>query len=267
MSPQTANCNEDSSRDAFLGGLVYVHQPKQGRHRTGFDAVFLAAALPDKTEGRIVDLGSGVGTAGFCAAARLSEATVTLVDIDTTVLKLAKQALGDSGNKSFADRCSVLEANVTAKGQERHQAGLISEMADHVILNPPYYEAGKFRASPKPEKAEAHMLDARGLEPWIKTAADIVRKSGSISIIFRAEGLHDILNALHGRFGAIDIIPLRPRQNKPATRVIVRAIKASRAPLNIQPGLVIHTDDGSSYTPQAEQVMRNGKGLGLEARK
>ncbi|MES0882979.1 tRNA1(Val) (adenine(37)-N6)-methyltransferase [Roseibium sp. SCP14] len=257
----------DVTHDAFLGGQVYVHQPKRGRHRAGLDAVYLAAALPDGTKGHVVDLGAGVGTAGFCAAARLPDITVTLVEIDPAVLKLAQDGLQDPHNASFAMRVALLEADITTKGNLRHAAGLKSSMADHAIMNPPYYEADRFRASPKSARAGAHMLDERGLEPWAKTATDIVKEGGSLTVVFRADGLQELLNVLQGRFGAIDVIPLRPRPDAAATRVLIRAIRASKAPLRLMPGFVLHEGDGSEFTAQSKSVMRDGKGLGLPLRR
>lgn len=258
--------SEDVTHDAFLGGQVYVYQPKKGRHRAGLDAVYLAAALPDETSGQVVDLGAGVGTAGFCAAARLPEINVTLVEVDETVLSLAQRALQDPENAHFADRVGLLHADITAKGSLRHAAGLKPSMADHAIMNPPYYEADRFRASPNSARADAHMLDERGLEPWARTATDIIREGGSLTVIFRADGLHELLSVLQGRFGAIDVIPLRPRPDAPATRILVRAIRASKAPLRLLPGFVLHEGDGSDFTAQSKHVMRDGLGLGLTSR-
>jgi len=266
MNTDPAAVETEKTRDAFLGGKVYVHQPKRGRHRAGLDAVYLAAALPDGTKGHVVDLGAGVGTAGFCAAARLPDIKVTLVELDATVLDLARQGLADPANAAFSDRVSVLEADITAKGSLRHAAGLTPSLADHAIMNPPYYEAEKFRASPKSARAGAHMLDDRGLEPWAKTATDIVREGGSLTVIFRADGLRELLDVLQGRFGTIDVIPLRPRPEAPATRVLVRAIRASKAPLQLLPGFVLHAGDGSDFTRQSRDVMRDGAGLGLTPR-
>lgn len=263
MTPPTAPAEPDTTRDAFLGGKVYVHQPRRGRHRAGLDAVYLAAALPEGTRGHVVDLGAGVGTAGFCAAARLDTIKVTLVEIDTTVLDLARTGLEDPDNARFAERVSLLEADITAKGSVRHAAGLAPSMADHAIMNPPYYEAEKFRASPNSARAGAHMLDDRGLEPWARTATDIVREGGSLTVIFRADGLRELLNVLQGRFGAVDVIPLRPRPEAPATRVLVRAIRASKAPMQLLPGFVLHEGEGSDFTAQSRAVMRGGDGLGL----
>lgn len=257
----------DTTRDAFLGGKVHVYQPAKGRHRAGLDAVYLAAALPDDTTGHVVDMGSGVGTAGMCAAARLENITVTLVDIDKVALDLARHGLQDPENARFSSRMNVLEADITAKGTVRHASGLTPGFADHVIMNPPYYEADRFRASPKTDKAGAHMLDERGLEPWAKTATDILREGGSLTMIFRADGLREMLDVLAGRFGAIDIVPLFPRPGAPATRVLLRGIRASKAPLQLLPGFVLHQGEGSEFVDEARAVMRDGAGLGLKSRR
>ncbi|MET1411019.1 methyltransferase [Roseibium sp. HPY-6] len=266
MSGTQSGGQDEITRDAFLGGQVHVYQPKKGRHRAGLDAVYLAAALPDGTSGHIVDLGAGVGTAGFCAATRLPGATVTLVEIDEMVLALAQKALDDPENINFRDRVSLLHADVTAKGRVRHANGLMPSMADHAIMNPPYYEAERFRASPNTARAGAHMLDERGLEPWVKTATDIVKEGGSLTIIFRADGLQELLSVLRGRFGSIDVIPLRPRPDAAATRVLVRGIRASKAPMRLMPGFVLHEGAGSNFTDQSRSVMRDGKGLDLLTR-
>ncbi|GAA0772559.1 SAM-dependent methyltransferase [Roseibium denhamense] len=267
MDDAVTIADEDVSHDAFLGGKVYIHQPKRGRHRAGLDAVYLAAALPDSVSGHVVDLGAGVGTAGFCAASRLPQIKVSLVELDEAALNLAERGLKDPANAAFSCRVSVLQADITAKGSERHLSGLTSSFADHAIMNPPYYPAGHFRASPNSARAGAHMLDERGLEPWVKTATDIVRQGGTLTMIFRAEGLQELLGVLKGRFGAIDVLPLRPRSNAPATRILVRAVRSSKAPLQLLSGFVIHTDDGSDFTPEAKSVLREGAGLGLPMRR
>ena len=261
LAGQPASETEEITKDAFLGGLVQLLQPARGRHRAGLDAVYLAAAVPAGTQGHVVDLGSGVGTAGFCLAARLADVRVTLVDRDHFALDLAARALELPENAAFAGRVSIIEADIGAKGSARHAAGLVPAFADHAIINPPYYADGRFRASPADARAGAHVLDARGLEPWARVATDIVREGGSLTMIFRADGLGELLEALKGRFGAIDVIPLRPRPEAAATRILVRSVRASRAPMRLLPGFVLHEGTGSDFTPQARAIMRDGAGL------
>ncbi|MBA5777648.1 methyltransferase [Stappia sp. F7233] len=256
----------ETTHDAFLGGLVTVEQPAKGRHRAGLDAVYLAAAVPSGTSGHVVDLGSGVGTAGFCLAARLARVTVTLVDSDAYVLGLANRALDLPDNSGFASRVRLLEADIEARGSARHAAGLTPGLADHVIMNPPYYSGGRIRASPAEARAAAHVLGTQGLEPWFRTATDILKEGGSLTVIFRADGLGELLQAMSGRFGAIDVIPLRPRPQSAATRILIRAIRASRAPLRLLPGYVLHEGNGSDFTAEARAIMRDGHGLDIPPR-
>lgn len=246
------------SRDAFLGGLVEVCQPKAGHHRAGLDAVMLAAALPQETQGRLLDLGAGVGVAGLCAAARLPQILVRLVERDETALALARQSLSLRANAAFAGRVEIVPADVIAAGRVRRSQGLIPGSAEHVIMNPPYYDS-RHRPSPHAARAGAHVLGEGGLERWLRTASGLLVPGGSVTWIFRADALDEALAAMRGRFGGITVYPLYPRAGEAAQRIILRGIRGSRAPLLLAPGLVLH--EGTAYSPAAEAVLRTGAGL------
>jgi tRNA1(Val) A37 N6-methylase TrmN6 len=66
-----------------------------------------------------------------------------------------------------------------------------------------------------------------------------------------------------GHLGGIEVFPLWPAAGKPATRVILRGQRDSRAPLVLRPGLALHSADGR-FTPQAEGVLREGAPLRLD---
>jgi hypothetical protein len=57
------------------------------------------------------------------------------------------------------------------------------------------------------------------------------------------------------------VVPLWPHAGEPAKRVIVTAVKGSRAPSTLSAGLVLHRP-GGGYTAEAEAVLRDGAGLG-----
>ncbi|AXS41133.1 methyltransferase [Breoghania sp. L-A4] len=105
MQADASGARADVTRDLFLGGAVEVLQPRTRRHRSGLDAVFLAASLPQDTLGRVYDLGSGVGVAGLCASARLPDITVTLVERDPLAAGLAQENLALSANAAFSPGC------------------------------------------------------------------------------------------------------------------------------------------------------------------
>lgn len=254
----------DVTLDQFLGGKIEVYQPRARRHRSGLDAVFLAACLPERTTGRLFDLGSGVGVAGLCAAARLPGLDVTLVERDALALKLAKDNLALAANADFASRVTVIEADIITPGRTRVTQGLKPGIADHIIMNPPFYANDRHRPSPHAERAGAHVLEKDGLHPWLRTASDLLTEGGSISVIFPADGLEDLLDAMRGRFGGTLVYPLFPRPGLSATRVLVRGTRGSRAPIKLRPGLVLHEDDGHGFSATAENVLRNGVGLDIE---
>ena len=255
----------DITRDRFLGGMVEACQPRARRHRSGLDAVLLAASLPQDAGGPLFDLGAGVGVAGLCAAARLPGVEVTLVERDTLAAKLARDNLALAANASFAARIRVVEADVIAPGRARAAQGLASDTANHIIINPPFYATEQHRASPHAARAGAHMLSEDGLEPWLRTASDLLVANGSLTMIFRADGLEEMLAAMRDRFGGIVVFPLFPRPGMNATRILVRGIRGSRAPMILRPGLVLHDNEGHGFSTTAEDILRHGAGLDLES--
>ena len=65
-------------------------QPKRG-HRVGTDAALLVAAAGDARQGRIVDVGAGVGAVGLALAERNPLASVDLVESTPSWRSLRKQ--------------------------------------------------------------------------------------------------------------------------------------------------------------------------------
>lgn len=245
--------------DAFLGGRVEAVQPAAGHHRSGLEAVLLAASLDARITGTVVDLGAGSGVAGFCAAARCKRARVVLVERDPGLIECAREALARPANVAFADRVRLVTADIAASQADREQAGAGRDLADHVLLNPPFYDRGT--RSPAKARATAHVLAAGGLDPWLRAAASVLKFGGDVTVIFRADGLGDLLGAAARRFGGVEIMPVLPRPERPAHRILVRAVKGSRAALKILPPLVLHGEEGNTFTAGVEAMLRDGRAL------
>jgi tRNA1(Val) A37 N6-methylase TrmN6 len=90
----------------------------------------------------------------------------------------------------------------------------------------------------------------------------LLRPRGTLSLIWRADGLGDVLEALAPAFGATMVLPIYPKPAESAIRVLVRATKASRAPLQLLPGLVLN-DAAGRATGEADGVLRSGAALPL----
>ncbi|WP_026783680.1 tRNA1(Val) (adenine(37)-N6)-methyltransferase [Pleomorphomonas koreensis] len=242
-----------TSRDGFLGNRLLIDQPAAGAHRAGLDAVLLAAALPDGTAGHVVDLGAGVGVAGLAAAHRLPDIAVTLVEIDPA---LARLAAGNAAlNAATAGRVEVVVADVLAPAAVRRAAGLADDMADHLVMNPPFHPEDRGRRSPAPGRARAHAVAPDAIDGWVRAAAALLKPSGTLTVIFRADELPRLLAAIGSRFGSLGLLPIHAHAGEPAHRLILRGRPQGRAPLRILPSLVLHEADGR-FRAEVDAVLR-----------
>jgi len=252
---------EPTTVDAFLGGRLQAVQPAAGHHRAGLEAVFLGAALGPGFAGTVVDLGAGAGVAGLAVAARCAKASVVLVERDPTAVACARAALALAANRAFADRVSVVAADVAWPEARREAAGLKRASAEAVIMNPPFNPAGG-DPSPRSALAAAHVLGEGGLAPWLRTAASVLRPGGRLAVVFRADGLDPVLAACRDRFGALDVLPIAPHAGAPARRVLVGGVKGGRGPLRLLSPLVLHAADRDGWTAEAAAVLSGARSLG-----
>ena len=248
----------DFSEDGILGGRLMLHQPRHG-HRFGHDAILLAAGCPARRGDHALDLGAGVGAAGLALAKRVAGISVTLVEIDPQLSALA-QANADRNGFSASIRTVALD--VTGSRRAFAKAELVPGSAMHVLMNPPFHDEISHQASPDPERALAHVGSSTTLAAWVTTAAWMLRPRGTLTLIWRADGLLDVLSALAKAFGGTAVLPVHGKPGRSAIRILLRAVKGSRAPLELVPGLVLNDASGRP-TPEAQAVLRDGAPLSL----
>ncbi len=243
--------------DAFHRGNFWLVQPRGKGHRAGMDAMMLAAAVPSEFSGRLADFGAGAGAAGLAVASRCPKAEVVLVERSAEMAEFAAKTLALEQNAHLGGRVSLLAADVTLTGKARVAAGLTDASFGFAIMNPPFNPM-KDRATPDTLKSQAHVMEDGLFERWIRSAAAVVRPRGGLALIARPESLAAILAALDGRFGGAWIVPVQPRADAAAIRVIVRAVRGSRAGLSLMPALVLHDASGDLFSPQADAI-NNGR--------
>jgi len=245
------------SEDAVLGGRLVLRQPLSG-HRVGHDAILLAAATAGRAGEQAVDLGAGVGGAGLALAARVGGLKVMLIEIDATLSRLASEnaRLNHMGDRVTTLACDAEDVDALAA------AGLGPGSADRVLMNPPFHDARRHNVSPDARRRLAHAGAPGLLERWIASAAWLLKPGGVLTLIWRADGLDDVLAALAGAFGGIAVLPVAPREGAAPIRVLVRAVKGGTvAPVHL-PALILN-DAQDKLTPAAEAVLRGGQALSL----
>jgi tRNA1(Val) A37 N6-methylase TrmN6 len=240
----------DCTDDAFLGGALNILQPARG-FRAGIDSVLLAAAIPAEAGQSALEAGVGAGVASLCLARRVAGLEVCGVEIDPALVALAnrnaeRNGLGD--RVRFEAR-SVAEADPAMLGRYAH-----------VFANPPFLEEGEAVQAGEAGRRRARLGPEGVLALFVDFCIGAAAPGASVTLIHRADRLDRILAALGTRLGALEIIPLWPRQGVPAKRVIIRGRKGSGAPLMLRPGLVLH-GEGNGFTEAAEAVLRHGAPL------
>jgi tRNA1(Val) A37 N6-methylase TrmN6 len=241
------------TQDAFLGGRLRLRQPRSG-HRAGHDAMLLAAATSARSGDRVVDLGAGVGAAGLAVAKRVAGIELLLVEVDEVLADLAR---GNAAANAIAAEVIVLD--VTCAAEIFAAAGLPPDSVDVVLMNPPFNDPARHRASPDKAREIAHVSTAATLEKWIHAARRILKSGGALTLIWRADGLVEVLSVLGRGFGSLELLPVHGEAATPAIRVLIRAVKGGKAPLQMHAALLLN-DESALPNKQVQDVLA-GKGI------
>jgi tRNA1(Val) A37 N6-methylase TrmN6 len=241
------------TEDAFLGGQLRLRQPKSG-HRAGHDAMLLAAAAAARSGDRVVDLGAGVGAAGLAVARRVPGIELVLVEIDATLAALARDNAASNGIGA-----QVVVLDVTSAADGFAAAGLTPDSVDLVLMNPPFNDPARHRASPHKGREIAHVATETTLESWVRASRRLLKSGGALTLIWRADGVAEVLAALGRGFGSLTILPVHGDARSPAIRVLIRAIKGGKAPVRMLAALMLN--DESAVPNKAVQEVLAGKGI------
>ena len=239
--------------DTLLGGRVAISQPAEG-YRVAVDAVLLAAAIAGAAGEHVLDLGCGVGSASLCLAWRRPDLAVTGLDREPVFLAAAR---GNAARNGMEARVRFVEGDVLDPPE-----AIRNTRFDQVMLNPPYLKAGSATVSAHPLKAAATAEGDAVLADWIACARGALKPGGVLTLIHRADRLADVLAALGRGFGAIVVLPIHPKRDRAAKRIVLRAELNSGEPLALLPGFILHQESGA-FTAAAEAILRDGAALDL----
>ena len=236
----------DVTTDGMLGGRLRIAQPRVG-YRAGVDAALLAAACGAAPGSRLIEAGCGVGAALLAAAARQPQSRFLGIEIDPFAVDLGRCNIAANG---MSDRVRIVRGDVAAPFSNLNEPEF-----DGALANPPFFDDPAALRGPSPAKVRA-WISREGLAAWMTFLIRAVRDGGELTLIHRAERLPDILGQLSGRCGSIQVRPIQPFVDTPAKRVVVRAVKSGKGPLQLLPPLVLHDRGGSKHTEQTERLLR-----------
>jgi tRNA1(Val) A37 N6-methylase TrmN6 len=230
---------------------LQLRQPLRG-HRVGHDAILLAAATGGRAGEHAVDLGAGIGAAGLALAARVAGIKVTLVEIDPTLCALAAENAALNRMDERVRAIATDAENIAALAA----AGLSPGRSERVLMNPPFNDPQRQTTSPDPKRRLAHAGEPGLLARWVATAAWLLSPQGVLTLIWRADALPEVRDALKGTFDTIAVLPVLPRPGASPIRVLVRASKQGDGKPMDYPGLILNDGEGRP-SAAAEAVLRN----------
>ncbi len=251
---------DELTEDHILGGRVRLLQPRRG-YRAATDPVLLAASVPARPGERVLDLGCGVGAASLCLTARSPGLDLHGLELQQDYAALARDNAGRNG-----------AALTVHEGDAAQPPPALKSLSfDHVMLNPPYHARDAAIASPIMARDLANREGDLDLAGWIDAALRRLRPGGWMTIIQRAERAPEILAALLGKAGDARLLPLQPREGRPAKRVLIGARKGARGPFGLLAPLVLHAgatheQDEDDATEAARAVLKGGAPIDLHVR-
>lgn len=243
-----------TTRDDFLGGRLHIHQPRLG-YRAGIDPVLLAAFV-HTSSGSVLDVGCGVGVVSLCLAWRLNNLRVTGIDCQSDMITLARQ---NAEINKMGDRVHFLASDLLVQ-----PSTLTLGSFDAVCTNPPYFDDSSPSSDPVRALARSQQVT---ISIWVTHCLKMLKPRGYFYMIYPVRGLDEALNALRTA-GDITLYPLWTTSGTPSKRLLIRARKGIKSPLNLLPGLVLHDSSAQRFpagrrpfSPQAEAILRQGSGI------
>jgi tRNA1(Val) A37 N6-methylase TrmN6 len=176
-----------------------------------------------------------------------------LVEIDATLASLAR---ANAAANAIAAEVIVLDVELAAGAFAA--AGLSPDSVDVVLMNPPFNDRARHRVSPDRARETAHVATATTLENWVHAARRILKPKGMLTLIWRADGVAEVLAALDRGFGSLQMLPVHVDVTAPANRILIRATKGGRAPTQIQAGLMLNDESGVPNKEVQELLAGNG---------
>jgi tRNA1(Val) A37 N6-methylase TrmN6 len=205
-----------------------------------------------------VDLGAGIGAAGLALATRVGGLDLVFVDLDRRLAELARNNAMGNG---IAAESIVLD--LTSPPDAFTAVGLMPDSVDVVMMNPPFNNPARHPGSPDRAREAAHVATPSTLEDFVHAARRMLKSKGVLTMIWRADGLADVLSALGRGFGSVAILPVHGDAAKPAIRVLVRAVKGGRAPTQLLPALLLN--DQSAVSKKKLDAVLEGRDVLLPA--
>lgn len=229
-------------------GVVNIVQPERG-FRFTLDSLLLADFCRIKPRDCVLEPGAGTGVISILLARKFPGARFVADEFEPQAFKLLCQNIEHNG---------LVEAITPHDRDLQHLCRSIApDSFDVLIANPPYTKDGTGRKSPSPERQTARQDQTASLSCWLDLQT-LLKNKGRYFLVFPARRSAELMSFLRDR----GLEPKRLRfvhsfQDKPASLVLIEAIKTKGVGLDILPPLIIH-EKGGGHTKEMQEIYGMG---------
>jgi tRNA1Val (adenine37-N6)-methyltransferase len=225
-------------------GVITIIQRKKGNRFT-LDSLLLADFCRIKPRGRILEPGAGTGIISILLARKYPKARFVADEVDPSSYGILCHNIERNGLLNH-----ILPVDRNIKYLDRL---IMPGVFDAIIANPPYVRSGTGRNSPSPERQAARQDLTTSLHDWLNLQT-MLKNKGRYFIVFPAGRLAELAEIM--RTCKIEPKRLRlvhPREDEPASLVLIEAVKSAGNGLDVLPPLVVHEADGK-YTEEMRRI-------------
>lgn len=225
-------------------GVVSIVQPKKG-FRFTLDSLLLADFCRIKPRDRILEAGAGTGIISILLAKKFYGSRFVSDEVEPQAYNLLCRNIENNG---LFDKILPLERDITYLSRS-----IAPNAFDVIVANPPYTKCGTGRKSPSVERQTARQDQTASLPTWLDLQT-LLKNKGRYFLVFPASRTAELLTLLQKR--KLEPKCLRfvhPYRDKPASLVMIEAIKSGGAGLDILPPLIVH-EPGGGYTKEMKEI-------------
>ncbi len=225
-------------------GVITITQPRKG-HRFTLDSILLADFCRVKPKERVLEPGAGTGVISIALAKKNPRSLFYPVEIQPGLVELCEQ---NSKDNNVERNVITVKRDIRRLYQSINPGGF-----DVVVTNPPYTRTGTGRISPLPERRMARQDVLGRIEFWLDLQKSL-KQGGRYTIVFPAGRLAELLSLMRER--RLEPKRLRlvhPREQRPASLVLVEAVKSGGPGIEVLPPLIVHQTDGG-YTQEMRAI-------------
>ncbi len=225
-------------------GVVTVLQPRKGVRFTQ-DSLILADFCRLKPGDRILELGAGTGVISLLLAKKFPSARLVADEFEAQAYDLLCRNIEENG---LSDRIVPTDRDIKYLGRS-----IAPKAFDVIVANPPYTAQGTGRTSPSPERQAARHEQTALLSAWLNRQ-DLLKNKGRYFIIFAASRTAELMSALREKKLEPKVLRfVHSHEQKPASLVMIEAIKSAGISLDVLPPLVIYKTPGV-YTEEMRRI-------------